>query len=165
MKTTKLVCVIVTMIAVAVILAAFTTPDSPEVPYPANYRQWTHVKTGVIEQGNPAFAHFGGFHHIYANAIALRGYESCQFNDGAILVFDVLEAEEKNNALTEGRRKIVDVMVKDSVLYAETGGWGFEEFNGDSKTERNVKDLSRSACFSCHSNMREQGFVFSKLRK
>ena len=161
----KSIFVIATMLGAVVLLAAFNTPDPHEVPYPANYRQWTHIKTGVIEKGNLAFEHFGGFHHIYANAIALRGYESGRFNDGAILVFDVLEAEEKNNSLTEGRRRIIDVMVKDSVLYPETGGWGFEEFNGDSKTERNVKGLSVSACFSCHAFRREQGFVFSSYRQ
>lgn len=165
MKTKKSVAVIVTMLAVTMVLAAFTKPDTNEVPYPENYRQWTHIKSAVIEQGSPAFTHFGGFHHIYANAIALKGYQSGRFSNGAVLVFDVLEAEVKNNSLTEGRRRIVDVMVRDSALYSETGGWGFEEFNGDSKTERNVKALSRTACFSCHASKREQGFVFSSYRK
>ena len=165
MKTKRILTVILTMLGFTVLLAAFTTPDPNEVPYPENYRQWIHVKTAVIEQGSPAFAHFGGFHHIYANAIALKGYQSGHFSNGATLVFDVLEAEEKNNTLTEGPRRIIDVMVKDSVLYSETGGWGFEEFNGDSKTERNVKALSRSACFPCHASRREQGFVFSNFRK
>ncbi len=161
----KSIFVILTMLGTIVVLAAFNTPDPHEVAFPSNYRQWTHIKTGVIEKGNMAFEHFGGFHHIYANVIALKGYESGRFNDGAILVFDVLEAEEKNNSLAEGRRRIIDVMVKDSALYPETSGWGFEEFNGDSKTERNVKALSVSACFSCHAMRREQGFVFSSYRQ
>lgn len=165
MKTIKLIFGIATMTGFGVALVAFAAPGSPEVPYPDNYRQWTHVRTGVIQQGNPAFSQFGGFHHIYANGIALKGYDSRRFNNGAILVFDVLEAEEKNNSLTEGSRKIIDVMVRDSVLYAETGGWGFEEFNGDSKTERNVKSMAQTACFSCHAVRREQGFVFSSYRK
>ena len=165
MKTTTLNLAIASMFGIALLLAAFNTPKANEVPYPSNYRQWVHVKTAVIEQGSPAFNHFGGFHHIYANTIALKGYESGRFENGAVIVFDVLEAEEKNNTLTEGRRKIVDVMVRDSVLYAETGGWGFEEFNGDSKTERNVKTMSATACFSCHAARSEQGFVFSSYRK
>lgn len=41
------------------------------VPYPAGYRDWYHVKSMVIQEGNSLFAAFGGIHHIYFST--LRG--------------------------------------------------------------------------------------------
>jgi hypothetical protein len=147
-------------------MAASRAPSTLQagVPYPENFRSWTLIKTAVIEKGNPAFAHWGGFHHIYANEKAMAGYRTGRFADGSVIVFDVLEAVEKNNTLEEGERRIVDVMVRDTVRYAATGGWGFEEFNGASKTERLVGDSGKS-CFGCHRVREGNGFVFSGYRE
>ena len=98
----------------------------PEVPYPEGYRAWHHVKSMVIEDGHPLFAAFGGIHHLYANAKAVQGYRSGSFPDGAVIVFDLLEAHAADNAITEGARKVVGVMHKDAKAYPTTGGWGFE---------------------------------------
>jgi hypothetical protein len=54
-------------------------------------------------------------------------------------------------------------MIKDTALYADTGGWGFEEFKENSKTERTVKNLAKQQCFNCHSTNKANDFVFSKL--
>jgi hypothetical protein len=139
-------------------------PSQQEVPYPENFRSWAHVKTGFIEKGSPASDHWGGFHHIYANGQAMTGYQSGSFPDGSILVFDVLEGIEKDNMIVEGSRKIVDVMVKDPGRFATTGGWGFEEFKGNSRTERLVRDSAATSCYNCHATRKEQGFVFSSYR-
>jgi hypothetical protein len=45
----------------------------PEVAYPTVFRGWTHVKSAVVGPANPACAHFGGLHSIYANAKAMKG--------------------------------------------------------------------------------------------
>lgn len=132
------------------------------VPYPVGYRQWIHVKTAVVEPGNPSFEHFGGFHHIYANKEAMKGYKTRHFPDGSIIVFDVLEAIDTNKLLLEGRRRQLDVMVRDTGNYAATGGWGFEEFSGDSKVKRRVRTSAKTTCYSCHAS--QTTFVFSELR-
>jgi len=36
--------------------------SEPEVPYPAGYHDWHHVKRMVISEGHPLFASFGGIH-------------------------------------------------------------------------------------------------------
>jgi hypothetical protein len=133
------------------------------VPYPEGYRQWTHVKTAVVEPGNPAFDHFGGIHHIYANPIAMEGYKSGHFANGAFIVFDVLEAIDTNKLLLEGRRRQLDVMIRDSIRYSTTGGWGFEEFKENSKTLRSVNGSLKSGCYSCHANSKTM--VFSQWRQ
>ncbi len=138
--------------------------DDSTVPYPEGYRDWRHVKSMVIEPGHPLHAAFGGIHHLYANAGAVQGYRSGHFPDGAVIVFDLLEARSADNAITEGPRKIVGVMVRDSKRYAATGGWGFEGFRGDSTTDRAVGPNAASACFACHQPQKDREYVFSNLR-
>lgn len=135
-----------------------------DVPYPEGYRNWTHVKTMILKEGHPLYEAFGGIHHIYANKKALEGYKAGnKFKDGSVIVFDLLEFVEENNAIVEGKRKVVGVMVKNSKKYKQTGGWGFEGFAGDSKN-RVVKNME-GECFACHTQMKEKDFVFSEYRK
>lgn len=134
-----------------------------EVKYPKGYRNWTHVKTLILEKGHPLYEAFGGIHHIYANEIALEGYkEGNKFKDGSVIVFDLLEAKSADNAIAEGSRKVVAVMEKNSIKYKDTGGWGFEGFKGDTR-ERVVKNMD-GECFSCHLSQKDNDYVFSKYR-
>ena len=147
-----------------VALAAVPLHAADPVPYPDGYRQWTHVKSMVINPGHALYDAFGGIHHLYANKAALAGYRSGKFGDGSVIVFDLLEAKSADNTVQEGARKVLGVMRKDAKRYADTGGWGFEAFKGDSKTERVVGAKAASACFACHQSQKEQDFVFSKYR-
>lgn len=133
------------------------------VPFPEGYRAWKHIKSGYIGPENVGFTLFGGFHHIYANELAIQGYTKGIFPEGSVLVFDVISAKESQGIIEEGSRSVVDVMVKDSVKYAATHGWGFERFKGDSNTERLLDASFRSTCVSCHK--KKQDFVFSEYRK
>lgn len=153
------------LIVIAVIVSSFrlTRIEEYEIPYPEGYRTWAHVKTRVIGPNNPAFKFVGGFHHIYANGKAVEGYTTGIFPEGSIIVFDVIEALEENSDISEGNRKVVDVMIKDSEKYQSTGGWGYEEFRGDSHTERNTNGTIRTQCQTCHGKQKD--YVFSELRK
>src|SRR5215207_7036170 len=75
-----------------------------EVPYPAGYRNWVHVKTTVIGPKNAAYPVVGGFNHIYANDKAMDGLKTGEYTDGSVFVFDVLQAKENESNLTEGNR-------------------------------------------------------------
>ncbi|GMU71075.1 MAG: cytochrome P460 family protein [Burkholderiales bacterium] len=148
-------------LAAAPVLAA----DPPPVPYPAGYRSWTHVKTMQILEGHPLFASFGGIHHLYANPKAMQGYRSGRFPDGAVIVFDLLAPVNADHTVTDGNRKVVGVMHKDAKRYAATGGWGFEGFKGDSRTERAVGTNAKGACFGCHEPQRGRDYVFSAWKE
>ncbi len=150
----------------ALLLAPLTlaAADAPPVPYPEGYRNWQHVKSMVIQPGHPLHASFGGIHHVYANSRALQGYRQGRFKDGSVIIFDLLEAVTADNAVTEGKRKVVGVMHRDRKRYAATGGWGFEGFAGDSKTQRAVGGNAATACYNCHAPQKEKQFVFSALR-
>lgn len=139
--------------------------DPAPVAYPEGYRQWTHVKSMAINQGHPLFEAFGGIHHLYANKKAMEGYRKGKFSDGSIIVFDLLEAKSTDNAVQEGVRKVVGVMHKDAEKWKATGGWGYEGFKGDSKTERAVGENAASACHQCHTSQKDRDYVFSVYRK
>ena len=156
----KLPTLTISLFLVAVCVAAAPA----EVPYPANYRSWTHVKSMIIEPGHALHASFGGIHHLYANDKAMQGYRSGRFPDGAIIVFDLLEAAAGDRAVTEGARKVVGVMHRDASRFASTGGWGFEGFAGDSHTQRAVGANAATACFACHQARRDNEYVFSSYR-
>jgi len=154
---------------IAFLLAFAAAPASAvepaPVPYPEGYRNWTHVKSMVINPGHPLYEAFGGIHHLYANAKAMEGYKSGKFPAGAVIVFDLLEAKSADNTVQEGARKVVGVMHKNPGKWKDTGGWGYEGFKGDSKTERAVGRKAASACHGCHMQQKEKDFVFSAYRK
>jgi hypothetical protein len=117
------------------------------------------ARTGT-QPGQP----FAGLHHVYVNGVgeeALRSGRPCP--DGTVLVFDLLQASLADQAIVEGPRKLVGVMQKDGSRWSTTGGWGFEGFGGDSKTERLVTDGGAS-CFACHQSRTAQEYVFTEWR-
>lgn len=148
----------------SVAMTTVAVAAEPQVPYPDGYRDWHHVKSMVIEEGHPLHSAFGGIHHVYANDKALEGYGKGRFPDGAVIIFDLLEATRADNAITEGPRKVVGVMHKDARQFAATGGWGFEGFGGGDPTNRVVGKDAASACFACHEPQKDQDYTFSQLR-
>src|SRR2546426_7540929 len=127
------------------------SPEKSSVAYPTGYRKWALVKSMVIySDKHPLFAEFGGLHHVYANAEAMRALvKGGTFPDGSVLVFDLLEAKDENGAWVEGSRKLIGVMEKDRARFKTTGGWGFEDFKGDSPSERLVTDATAQS-FGSH---------------
>ncbi len=153
-------------LAIASIMMVFAPmgfSESGGVPFPEGYRNWLHAKSMLIQPGHALENPFQGIHHIYANGKAAKGLKTGNYADGSVLVFDLLNYEEKDKTIQEGKRKLVGVMHKDAAKYASTGGWGFEGFAGDSKTERLVKDGGKS-CFDCHAAQKAKDYVFSELR-
>jgi Cytochrome P460 len=142
--------------------ASAAPPETSSVAYPTGYRKWAFVKSMVIySDKHPLFAEFGGMHHVYANAEAMRALvKGGTFPDGSVLVFDLLEAKDENGAWVAGSRKLVGVMEKNRARFKTTGGWGFEAFKGASQTERTVTDAA-AQCFSCHQKQKDNDFVFS----
>lgn len=136
-----------------------------EIAFPEGYRNWAHVKTTVVLEGHPQYNPFGGIHHVYANDKALKALkDSTSFEKGSILIFDLMEETIVDNALIEGPRKWISVMVKDQDQFPETGGWGFEEFKKNDHVKRTVINVEEQ-CFSCHKTQEASDFVFSKYRK
>ncbi|RMD46690.1 MAG: cytochrome C [Alphaproteobacteria bacterium] len=149
--------------AAAIPLAGAAGPD--RIAMPEGWRLWPHVKTLVLREGHPLYADFGGIHHVYANPAALEGLRSGRYPDGAVLVFDLFEAAEGEGTLGEGPRKVTAFMVRDAERFAATGGWGFEAFAGGDPARPLVGDKAAEACFACHEQVAERGYVFSAWRE
>lgn len=137
--------------------------SAPLVDYPQGYRGWHHVKSMLIQPGHELANPFAGIHHVYANPKALEGLKTGNYPDGAVLVFDLLNYKEGGHAVQEDARKFIGVMQRDQAKFATTGGWGYEGFAGNSKTERMVTDGGAS-CHACHAAQKSAGYVFSSLR-
>ncbi|HTJ18759.1 MAG TPA: cytochrome P460 family protein [Steroidobacteraceae bacterium] len=149
--------------ALLVALAITGSANSADtVPYPESFRTWSHVKSGVIGPQHKNFASLGGLHHVYANKEAMAGYKTRQFPEQSVIVFEWLEWAEKDGAILEGPRRQIDVMVKDSKRYAQTGGWGFQRFVKDSRELAAAP--TPQDCFACHNQLKEDGLVLSKYR-
>jgi len=58
---------------------------------------------------------------------------------------------------------LLGVMLKDASRYEKTGGWGYEAWAGDSRSERLVKD-GGTACYECHTSEQGSDYVFSRWR-
>jgi hypothetical protein len=159
------------LFAIGIVSASLTArgADAPAaapagVEYPTGYRQWQHVKSMVIEPGHALYASFGGIHHLYANPAAVQGYGAGRFPDGAVIAFDLLEATPGGNAIVEGPRKVLGVMLKDSKRFAATGGWGFEAWDAGNPGKPVVGSNAATACFACHASEKSSDYVFSKMR-
>jgi hypothetical protein len=156
--------VVIMFVAIGIFVWVAQAKSNDQIAYPTGYRNWVHIKSTLIGPESPN-KRYTGFHHIYANEKALEGYRSGQFADGSVIVFDVLEAQVNAATTAEGARRFIDMMVKDSQRFADTGGWGFEEFEGDSQTQRMLTAQAKAACYTCHTQRKEKGFVFSIFRK
>jgi hypothetical protein len=99
----------------------------------------------VVGPASAAFARFGGMHSIYANPPAMGGYKAGSFPEGSVIVFDNHQVFNFQGTDLPAQRRFIDVMQKSG------GGWRFSEFDGDSKTVRNV-DVAQGQqqCAGCH---------------
>lgn len=129
------------------------------VRIPAGYRHWEMVAPSHEAGG------FNELRGILGNAIAIRAYSegTLPFPDGAILVKLAWKQEpsaEFQGAYVPGHATTVQVMVKDSVKYQSTGGWGFGRFIDGVAVDR----AQHETCFVCHqANVRNHDYVYTRF--
>jgi hypothetical protein len=154
------------LFTVTIVLAAVGVPvpasQGSAIPFPSDYRNWTHVKSTLVGPQSPAFDSNGGYHHFYANDKAMEGYRTGSFPDGAILIDDGLAAVEQNGVMTEGARRRVAVMVKDRTAFAGSSGWGFESFPADTRVGA-LSSTDKASCLACHQKAKRD-LVYSQFR-
>ena len=150
-------------IALCIATTLATSAFAADVAYPEKFRDGRHVKSMVINPGHPLYGAVGGMHHIYGNPKAIAGYKAGKFANGSVITFDLFEAVDKDNAVSEGAHKAVVVMAKDSAKYKATDGWGYQVF--DPKTKKGSLDAKAQAeCHACHMAQKDKDFVFSTMR-
>jgi hypothetical protein len=135
-----------------------------DVPFPADYRTWHHVKTVLVGPASPSKSEVG-FHHIYANEQGLAGYRTGTFPDGAVIVYELLDTTEKDGATHEGAEQRVDVMVKDAKRFAATAGWAFASFAKGARSGGTLPAERQAACLACHGRRQDHDYVHSDWRR
>ena len=138
------------------------------VKIPAGYRDWKVIAVasllvpGKLDQLR---AQFG-------NDIAIKAYKegTLPFPDGSIIVakhWTRVSSELNNKVLNGpfpgaqsfviGSPVNIQIMVKDSKKYAESGGWGFADFKDGKAGDKALHET----CFPCHAPAKDHDYVFT----
>ena len=161
--------VVVALTAVAVYLGlAPAQADGAAAPVfdiklPTGYRDWKLISV-AHEEGS-----LNDLRAVLGNDIAIKAYREGKlpFPDGAIiarLAWKYVPSEENNKvfgraqSFVAGDATNVQFMVKDSMKYAATGGWGFAQFN-DGKA---IEAALLSGCFACHVPVKDRDYLFTR---
>lgn len=136
----------------------------PAIAYPAfpnDPRHWRHTRTMVIfSKENKLYDMFGGLHNIYVNDIAwpsLKDHKA--YADGSMFAMELFNISTPVGAIEPRGMKARYLMKKNSKLYPDTGGWGFEVFQDD-QVNGSVKDMKKE-CFSCHATQKGNDYVYA----
>lgn len=149
---------------------AQTKTDAPEsaqtfvTNIPAGYRDWRLISV-AHEEGK-----LNDIRAILGNDIAIKAYRDGEFPfpEGTIiarLAWSYVASEENNKIFGSDQSFVaghptngVQFMIKDSIKYAATGGWGYGHFNdGKSADEAMLK-----SCFPCHLAGKSRDFIFTR---
>ena len=129
---------------------------------PPGYRDW-RVITVAHEAGNN-----NDLRAVLGNDIAIKAYRqgTLPFPDGTIiarLAWSYVPSEENNKVFGHAQSFVagepinIQFMVKDSIKYAATGGWGFAQF----KDGKPADEATLETCFPCHQPFKARDLVFS----
>ncbi|MGA2421690.1 MAG: cytochrome P460 family protein [Candidatus Acidiferrum sp.] len=138
------------------------------VKIPAGYRDWKLIAVNqllVPGKTEQLRAQFG-------NDIAIKAFKdgTRPFPDGSIIAaihWHRVESQDNEKVLSGefpgaqsflvGSRVNIQLMVKDSIKYATTGGWGFADFT-DGKPG---SEALHETCFPCHEPAKDRDYVFT----
>lgn len=132
------------------------------VTIPPGYRDWNLISV-THEEGD-----FNQLRAQLGNDIAIKAYreEKLPFPDGAIIValhWKRVPSDDDNKvfghvqAFVAGSPVNMQVMVKDSIKYSGSGGWGFADF-----TDGKPADAAKhKTCFPCHEPAKAHDFVYT----
>jgi cytochrome P460 len=134
------------------------------ITIPPGYRDWRLISV-AHEAGNN-----NDIRAVLGNDTAVKAYraQTLPFPDGTIiarLAWSYVPSEENNKVFGRAQSFVagppinIQFMVKDSIKYAATGGWGFAQFDKDCKP--NLPDATLKTCFPCHEPSKAGDFVFT----
>lgn len=129
---------------------------------PDGYRDWR-----LISVAHEA-ANLNSLGAILGNDVAIKAYRegTLPFPDGTIIAalhYTHAPSAENNKifgrpqSFTPGTPTNIQFLVKDSVKYAATGGWGFGHFQGG----KPGAEALMKTCFPCHAQAKASDLVFT----
>jgi Cytochrome P460 len=133
---------------------------------PPGYRDWKLISV-AHEEGQ-----LNDIRAILGNETAIGTYRENKlpFPEGAIIAriaWKYVPSEENNKVFGRAQSFVpgaqpdsyLQFMVKNSVRYAATGGWGYGQFDKDGKP---VGEAPLKTCFPCHQKIAARDFVFTR---
>ena len=136
---------------------------SGDLILPKNFNEWVYVGSPLTPNAlNGGKANFPEFHNVYIEPGSYEIYKKTgKFPEGTIFFKELqltLPAENPDGSRTEpsgrgffpGKLNGADVTVKDTKRYAESGGWGYYNFNHHEPKAATAKVLPKSECAYCH---------------
>jgi hypothetical protein len=137
--------------------------------YPADYREWVYVTSGLGMTYGPAAQAAGRqpmFDNVFVNRESYRAFQATgQWPERTIFVLEIRSGEENvsinNGGRTQGAVRAIEVAVKDGSRFPDTT-WGYFEFGAPPRIAPASTRLPATAsCYACHKNNAavEQTFV------
>src|ERR1700730_18074850 len=136
------------------------------IKIPSGYREWSLISV-AHEEGK-----LNDLRAILGNDVAIKAYRDGKlpFPAGTIiarLAWSYIPSEENNKvfgrpqSFVAGPATNIQFMVKDSIKYASTGGWGFAQFNDGKPADAAL----HNTCFACHVPVKTRDFVFTNYAR
>src|SRR6266699_1433214 len=130
---------------------------------PKNFNEWVYVGSPLTPNAlNGGKANFPEYHNVYIEPGSYEIYKKTgKFPEGTIFFKELqltLPAENPDGSRTEpsgrgffpGAFNGADVTVKDTQRFAESGGWGYFNFNHHEPKALTAKVRAKSECAFCH---------------
>ena len=149
-----------------IVMTSPTATRAAEAPVAPNgitlisgYRSWEAIAPSYRDDKNQIRVILGNPVVIEAMKQNVR-----PFPDGSIMAkvaWSAVKHPKFPAATVPGSFSQVEFMVKDSVLYRETGGWGFARFVGYDLKPYGKNPGFVQECFSCHQPVKSNDYVFT----
>jgi hypothetical protein len=140
------------------VVAETKSTENTSKPVHGDYRDWRLLAVSHREDKKTLRA-------ILGNDIAIEAARKDQtkpWPDGSILAKVVWKESTHPNwpmAIIPGEFASAEAMVKDSVKYAGTGGWGFGQWQAGKLVMH--EEAKAKECFACHTPMKYNDYVYT----
>ena len=129
--------------------------------YPADYREWVFLTSGLDMSYNPAAtaSEHSTFDNVFVNPAAYKGFKATGvWPEGTVMVLENRAGEGDTSINKRGRTQGAEVTglevhVKDAAHADPThtnGGWGFYGFDDPQKPVSGKYIAKPASCYTCH---------------
>jgi hypothetical protein len=149
---------------------------SGDLVLPVNFHEWVYVGSPLTPNAlNGGKAGFPEYHNVYIEPCSYQMYKKTHvFPDGTIFFKELqltLPAQNPDGSRTEpsgrgyfpGPYNGADVTVKDTMRYADTGGWGYYNFNHHEPKAPTAVVKQQSECAFCHQASAKKDEVWTQF--
>jgi Cytochrome P460 len=151
--------------------------SSGEFILPKNFHEWIYVGSPFTPNAlNGGMANFPEFHNVYMEPCSYEKYQQTNvFPEGTIFFkelqltlpppdnADGSRTEPSGRGYFPGPYNGADSTVKDTKRYADTGGWGYYNFNHHEPKAPTAKLKPQTECAYCHQASAKKDEVWTQF--